>query len=183
MLCDVSTSVTSASVFPVPSFYALHDAFRRLRSFVFERVAEVTDLLARERSFKAVLQRSPRRRAWRTSSATRTTGGSGSSCSGAGEDPTRAPRRSCSATRGRTARPARAEVFGTVSASRGRPQINPSCAYWNYGDSASGRLRCRAMVPEVIAGGQLEAVAAALADPRLGRPGDIVALVEPSGGW
>ena len=55
VLCDVSTSVTSASVFFLSVLHALHDAFRRMRSFVFvERISEVTDVFARERSFKAV---------------------------------------------------------------------------------------------------------------------------------
>src|SRR6185503_16735707 len=55
VLCDVSTSVTSASVFFLSVLHALHDAFRRMRSFVFvERISEVTALFARERSFKAV---------------------------------------------------------------------------------------------------------------------------------
>jgi uncharacterized protein with von Willebrand factor type A (vWA) domain len=58
VLCDVSTSVTSASVFFLAILHALHDSFKRLRSFVFiERVAEVTDVFERERSFKAVSQR------------------------------------------------------------------------------------------------------------------------------
>jgi len=55
VLCDVSTSVTSASVFFLSVLHALHDSFRRMRSFVFiERVSEVTDVFERERSFKAV---------------------------------------------------------------------------------------------------------------------------------
>ena len=55
VLCDVSTSVTSASVFFLSVLHALHDAFRRMRSFVFvERISEVTDVFARERNFAAV---------------------------------------------------------------------------------------------------------------------------------
>jgi uncharacterized protein with von Willebrand factor type A (vWA) domain len=55
VLCDVSTSVTSASVFFLSVLHALHDSFRRMRSFVFvERVSEVTGVFARERSFEAV---------------------------------------------------------------------------------------------------------------------------------
>ncbi len=57
VLCDVSTSVTSASVFFLSVLDALHDSFRRVRSFVFiERVSEVSDIFARERSFAAVSQ-------------------------------------------------------------------------------------------------------------------------------
>src|SRR3954464_3589842 len=55
VLCDVSTSVTSASVFFLSVLHALHDQFRKLRSFVFvERISEVTDVFERERSFQGV---------------------------------------------------------------------------------------------------------------------------------
>jgi uncharacterized protein len=55
VLCDVSTSVTSASVFFLSVLHALHDSFRKLRSFVFvERISEVTDVFERERSFAAI---------------------------------------------------------------------------------------------------------------------------------
>jgi uncharacterized protein with von Willebrand factor type A (vWA) domain len=55
VLCDVSTSVTSASVFFLSVLHALHDTFRKLRSFVFvERISEVTSVFERERSFLAV---------------------------------------------------------------------------------------------------------------------------------
>ena len=58
VLCDVSTSVTSASVFFLSVLHALHDAFRKLRSFAFvERIDEVTDIFERERSFAAVSQK------------------------------------------------------------------------------------------------------------------------------
>lgn len=58
VLCDVSTSVSSASVFFLSVLHALHDAFRRLRSFVFvERVSEITDVFERERNFKVISQR------------------------------------------------------------------------------------------------------------------------------
>ena len=47
VLCDVSTSVTSASVFFLSVLHALHDSFRKMRSFVFiERISEVTDVFA-----------------------------------------------------------------------------------------------------------------------------------------
>ena len=55
VLCDVSTSVTSASVFFLSVLHALHDTFRKMRSFVFvERISEVTEVFERERSFRAV---------------------------------------------------------------------------------------------------------------------------------
>ena len=58
VLCDVSTSVTSASVFFLSVLHALHDSFRKLRSFVFiERISEVTDVFERERDFREISQR------------------------------------------------------------------------------------------------------------------------------
>lgn len=55
VLCDVSTSVTSASVFFLSVLHALHDSFRKMRSFVFiERISEVTDIFHKERDFKKV---------------------------------------------------------------------------------------------------------------------------------
>ena len=58
VLCDVSTSVTSASVFFLSVLHALHDSFRKLRSFAFvERIDEVTEIFERERTFQAVSQR------------------------------------------------------------------------------------------------------------------------------
>jgi uncharacterized protein len=58
VLCDVSTSVTSASVFFLSVLHALHDSFRKLRSFVFiERISEVTDVFERERDFRKISER------------------------------------------------------------------------------------------------------------------------------
>jgi len=54
VLCDVSTSVTSASTFFLSVLHALHDTFRKLRSFVFiERISEVTEVFEKERDFRA----------------------------------------------------------------------------------------------------------------------------------
>ncbi|HEX7059043.1 MAG TPA: VWA domain-containing protein [Solirubrobacterales bacterium] len=58
VLCDVSTSVTSASVFFLSVLHALHDSFRKLRSFVFiERISEVTEVFEHERDFRVISQR------------------------------------------------------------------------------------------------------------------------------
>lgn len=58
VLCDVSTSVTSASVFFLSVLHALHDSFRKLRSFVFiERISEVTQVFEGERDFRAISER------------------------------------------------------------------------------------------------------------------------------
>jgi len=58
VLCDVSTSVTSASVFFLSVLHALHDSFRKLRSFVFiERISEVTEVFEHERDFAEIARR------------------------------------------------------------------------------------------------------------------------------
>jgi uncharacterized protein with von Willebrand factor type A (vWA) domain len=58
VLCDVSTSVTSASVFFLSVLHALHDSFRKLRSFVFiERISEVSDVFEQERDFRQISER------------------------------------------------------------------------------------------------------------------------------
>lgn len=58
VLCDVSTSVTSASVFFLSVLHALHDSFRKLRSFVFiERISEVTEVFEQERDFRRAAER------------------------------------------------------------------------------------------------------------------------------
>jgi len=58
VLCDVSTSVTLASVFFLSVLHALHDSFRKLRSFVFiERISEVTEIFEHERDFRNISRR------------------------------------------------------------------------------------------------------------------------------
>jgi uncharacterized protein len=58
VLCDVSTSVTSASMFFLSVLHALHDSFRKLRSFVFiERISEVTEVFERERDFRVISEK------------------------------------------------------------------------------------------------------------------------------
>jgi uncharacterized protein with von Willebrand factor type A (vWA) domain len=58
VLCDVSTSVSSASVFFLSVLHALHDSFRKLRSFVFiERISEVTEVFEHERDFRRISER------------------------------------------------------------------------------------------------------------------------------
>ena len=80
MLCDVSTSRHRACVFFLSVLHALHDSFRKMRSFVFiERISEVTDVFERERDFKAVSEAIAATRASPTSPATPTTAASGPS--------------------------------------------------------------------------------------------------------
>lgn len=58
VLCDVSTSVSSASTFFLSVLHALHDSFRKLRSFVFiERISEVTDIFGEERDFRVIAEK------------------------------------------------------------------------------------------------------------------------------
>jgi uncharacterized protein with von Willebrand factor type A (vWA) domain len=58
VLCDVSTSVTSASMFFLSVLHALHDSFRKMRSFVFiERISEVTEIFDREKDFREISRR------------------------------------------------------------------------------------------------------------------------------
>jgi len=80
VLCDVSTSVSSASVFFLSVLHALHDSFRKMRSFVFiERISEVTDVFAAERDFTAVSEAIARDAGVADISATPTTAVSGPS--------------------------------------------------------------------------------------------------------
>ncbi|MFY9264635.1 MAG: VWA domain-containing protein [Solirubrobacterales bacterium] len=142
VLCDVSTSVTSASVFFLSILHALHDSFKRLRSFVFiERVAEVTELLERERSFATASEK--------ISKTAGVADISGYTDYGrvwldfheqvAGDlDP-----RSTVIVLGdaRTnGREPRADLFAAVAAKAGRAfWLNPEPhLYWNYGDSVIG---------------------------------------------
>jgi uncharacterized protein with von Willebrand factor type A (vWA) domain len=139
VLCDVSTSVTSASVFFLSVLHALHDAFRKMRSFVFvERISEVTDVFARERNFKAVSDAIGRDagvadvsgytdygRVWREFLAL--------------VDDDLHPRATVivlgdARTNGRDPRP---DLFAGVAARAGRTfWLNPEPRlYWNYGDS------------------------------------------------
>lgn len=58
VLCDVSTSVSSAATFFLSVLHALHDSFRKLRSFVFiERISEVTHVFEEERDFRLMAER------------------------------------------------------------------------------------------------------------------------------
>lgn len=58
VLCDVSTSVSSASTFFLSVLHALHDSFRKLRSFVFiERISEVTGVFEDERDFSVIAEK------------------------------------------------------------------------------------------------------------------------------
>jgi uncharacterized protein with von Willebrand factor type A (vWA) domain len=139
VLCDVSTSVTSASVFFLSVLHALHDAFRKLRSFVFiERISEVTDIFERERNFKAVSEAIGRDAGVADVSGYTDYGRVWEEFLSLIEDELH-PRATVivlgdARTNGRDPR---ADLFGAVAARAGRTiWLNPEPRlYWNYGDS------------------------------------------------
>ncbi|MDP9400978.1 MAG: VWA domain-containing protein, partial [Actinomycetota bacterium] len=170
VLCDVSTSVTSASVFFLSVLHALHDAFRRMRSFVFiERVSEVTDLFARLRDFRVVSEAISRDAGVADVSGYTDYGRVWSEFRALVEDDLH-PRATLivlgdARTNGRDAR---ADVFARLAARAGRTLwLNPEPRlYWNYGDSviAGYERHCEAF--ECWTTGQLEDFVRALARPR-----------------
>jgi uncharacterized protein len=139
VLCDVSTSVTSASVFFLSVMHALHDAFRKMRSFVFiERVSEVTDVFADERDFSAVSDAIGRDAGVADISGYTDYGRVWSEFAGLVEDDLH-PRATVivlgdARTNGRDPR---ADIFAQIAARAGRTiWLNPEPRlYWNYGDS------------------------------------------------
>ena len=139
VLCDVSTSVTSASVFFLSVLHALHDSFRRMRSFVFiERISEVTDTFARERNFKAISEAIAGDAGVADVSGYTDYGRVWSEFRSLVEDDLH-PRATVivlgdARTNGRDPR---ADIFATIAARAGRTfWLNPEPRlYWNYGDS------------------------------------------------
>jgi uncharacterized protein with von Willebrand factor type A (vWA) domain len=139
VLCDVSTSVTSASVFFLSVLHALHDAFRKMRSFVFvERISEVTDVFERERSFRAASEAISKDAGVADVSGYTDYGRVWSEFLTSVEDDLH-PRATVivlgdARTNGRDPR---ADVFARIAAHAGRTfWLNPEPRlYWNYGDS------------------------------------------------
>ena len=160
VLCDVSTSVTSASVFFLSVLHALHDSFRKMRSFVFiERISEVTDVFERERNFKAVSEAIGRDAGVADVSGYTDYGRVWSEFATLVEDDLH-PRATVivlgdARTNGRDPR---ADVFAQVADKAGRTfWLNPEPRlYWNYGDSviAAYERHCEAF--ECWTTGQLE---------------------------
>jgi uncharacterized protein with von Willebrand factor type A (vWA) domain len=169
VLCDVSTSVTSASVFFLSVLHALHDSFRKMRSFVFiERISEVTDVFERERDFKAVSDAISRDAGVADISGYTDYGRVWSEFAALVEDDLH-PRATVivlgdARTNGRDPR---ADIFATVAARAGRTfWLNPEPRlYWNYGDSviAAYERYCEAF--ECWTTGQLEDFVKALTRP------------------
>ena len=169
VLCDVSTSVTSASVFFLSVLHALHDSFRKMRSFVFiERISEVTDVFDRERDFRAVSEAIARDAGVADISGYTDYGRVWSEFRTLVEDELH-PRATVivlgdARTNGRDPR---ADVFAQIAARAGRTfWLNPEPRlYWNYGDSviATYEQHCEAF--ECWTTGQLEDFVKALTKP------------------
>ena len=140
VLCDVSTSVTSASTFFLSVLHALHDSFRKLRSFVFiERISEVTEVFERERDFRAASARRSSRDAGVADISGYTDYGRVWTEFLALIEDELHPRATVivlgdARTNGR---PPRDDVFAAITARAGRTfWLNPEPRlYWNYGDS------------------------------------------------
>src|SRR5258707_1203513 len=169
VLCDVSTSVTSASVFFLSVLHALHDSFRKLRSFVFiERVSEVTEIFERERNFKAVNEAIGRDAGVADVSGYTDYGRAWAEFSVQVEDDLH-PRATVivlgdARTNGRDPR---AELFAAITAKAGRTfWLNPEPRlYWNYGDSVIAAYEQYCQAFECWTTGQLEDFVKALTRP------------------
>jgi uncharacterized protein with von Willebrand factor type A (vWA) domain len=139
VLCDVSTSVTSASTFFLSVLHALHDSFRKLRSFVFiERISEVTEVFERERDFRAASEAVSKDAGVADISGYTDYGRVWTEFLALIEDELH-PRATViilgdARTNGR---PPREDVFAAITARAGRTfWLNPEPRlYWNYGDS------------------------------------------------
>jgi uncharacterized protein len=139
VLCDVSTSVTSASTFFLSVLHALHDSFRKLRSFVFiERISEVTEVFERERDFRAASEAVSRDAGVADISGYTDYGRVWTEFLALIVDELH-PRATVivlgdARTNGR---PPREDVFAAITAKAGRTfWLNPEPRlYWNYGDS------------------------------------------------
>jgi uncharacterized protein with von Willebrand factor type A (vWA) domain len=169
VLCDVSTSVTSASVFFLSVLHALHDSFRKMRSFVFiERVSEVTDIFAHERNFKAVSERISSDAGVADISGYTDYGRVWSEFLTQVEDDLD-PRATVivlgdARTNGRDPR---ADIFAQIAARAGRTfWLNPEPRlYWNYGDSVISAYEQFCTAFECWTTTQLEDFVRALARP------------------
>ena len=171
VLCDVSTSVTSASVFFLSVLHALHDSFRKMRSFVFiERISEITDIFERERDFKAVNERIASDAGVADISGYTDYGRVWSELlEQIGDDLN--PRATVivlgdARTNGRDPR---ADAFATIAARAGRTfWLNPEPRlYWNYGDSVIAAYEQHCTAFECWTTAQLEDFVRALTRPEL----------------
>ena len=169
VLCDVSTSVTSASVFFLSVLHALHDSFRKMRSFVFiERISEVTEVFHKERDFRKVSEAIAKDAGVADISGYTDYGRVWHEFYDLVVDDLH-PRATVivlgdARTNGRDPKD---EVFATIAAKAGRTfWLNPEPRlYWNYGDSviAAYERHCRAY--ECWTTEQLEDFVKALTEP------------------
>jgi uncharacterized protein with von Willebrand factor type A (vWA) domain len=169
VLCDVSTSVTSASVFFLSVLHALHDSFRKMRSFVFiERISEVTDVFDRERDFRAVSEAIARDAGVADVSGYTDYGRVWSEFRSLVEDELH-PRATVivlgdARTNGRDPR---ADIFAQIAERAGRTfWLNPEPRlYWNYGDSVIDSYAQHCQAFECWTAKQLEDFVKALTRP------------------
>jgi uncharacterized protein with von Willebrand factor type A (vWA) domain len=160
VLCDVSTSVTSASTFFLSVLHALHDSFRKLRSFVFiERISEVTEVFERERDFRAASEAISKDAGVADISGYTDYGRVWTEFLALIEDELH-PRATVivlgdARTNGR---PPRDDVFAAITAKAGRTfWLNPEPRlYWNYGDSVIAAYEKHCMAFECWRTDQLE---------------------------
>ncbi len=172
VLCDVSTSVTSASTFFLSVLHALHDAFRRLRSFVFiERISEVTEVFERERDFQTASEAVSRDAGVADVSGYTDYGRVWTEFLTLIEDELH-PRATVivlgdARTNGR---PPREDAFAAIAAKAGRTfWLNPEPRlYWNYGDSVISAYEQHCTAFECWRTDQLEEFVKALTAPRVG---------------
>jgi uncharacterized protein with von Willebrand factor type A (vWA) domain len=171
VLCDVSTSVTSASVFFLSVLHALHDSFRKMRSFVFiERISEITDIFEQTRDFKTVSERIAGDAGVADISGYTDYGRVWSELLELIRDDL-TPRSTVivlgdARTNGRDPR---ADLFAAVAARAGRTfWLNPEPRlYWNYGDSVIAAYEQYCTAFECWTTAQLEEFVKALARPEL----------------
>jgi len=169
VLCDVSTSVTSASTFFLSVLHALHDSFRKLRSFVFiERISEVTEVFERERDFRAASEAVSRDAGVADISGYTDYGRVWTEFLALIEDELH-PRATVivlgdARTNGR---PPRDDVFAAITAKAGRTfWLNPEPKlYWNYGDSVIAAYADHCTAFECWRTDQLEDFVKALTQP------------------
>jgi uncharacterized protein len=169
VLCDVSTSVTSASTFFLSVLHALHDSFRKLRSFVFiERISEVTEVFERERDFRAASEAVSRDAGVADISGYTDYGRVWTEFLTLIEDELH-PRATVivlgdARTNGR---PPRDDVFAAITARAGRTfWLNPEPRlYWNYGDSVIAAYEQHCTAFECWRTDQLEDFVKALTAP------------------
>jgi uncharacterized protein with von Willebrand factor type A (vWA) domain len=174
VLCDVSTSVTSASVFFLSVLHALHDTFRKMRSFVFiERISEVTDIFEHERNFKTVSEKISGDAGVADISGYTDYGRVWSEFLVQVEDDLH-PRATVivlgdARTNGRDPR---ADIFAQIAARAGRTfWLNPEPRlYWNYGDSVISAYEQYCTAFECWTTAQLEDFVRALTRPVVAVP-------------